>query len=205
MGDRSRGRRYPRTVAAERAFAVLMCFAVAALAAAFTFARGNMLPALGPAVPFAVLALALEWTGHPRAWPAELAAPLALGAVPAAMALAQGWPVPAALGLWGALATRIVPTVPYIRARVRLDRGERTTLVWPLMLQLAGILWAAWLARQHVAPRLVIVAAVLLALRAAYGLSPWRPRSRVMVLGLTEVAFGLATVALIAMGVVRDW
>ena len=38
--------------------------------------------------------------------------------------LAGGWPLAVAFGLWAILAARVVPTILYVRARLRLLRGK---------------------------------------------------------------------------------
>jgi hypothetical protein len=48
-----------------------------------------------------------------------------------------------------------------------------------------------------------LIAAGLLALRAASGLSPWRPRVSVPRLGVSEIVFGAVTVLVVALG--ADW
>ncbi len=198
--DRAKGRRYARTVAAERAFALLAIAAAALFAAGVVFARGPVLLAAGAAAPIAAIALALEARGEARSAAAELLAPLALAATAAAIAIAGGWDTARAVGLWGALAARVVPTILYIRARLRLDRGERPSLAPALAAQALGVAWAAGLAAAGVAPRLAALAAAILAARAAFMLSPARPRWRTMFLGVSEIVFGALTVALIAVG-----
>ena len=46
----------------------------------------------------------------------------------------------AVLVVFALLAARIVSTIPYIRARVRLDRGEQPALTLPLVLRVPEIL-----------------------------------------------------------------
>lgn len=199
-GDRRRGRRYARTVLAERAFTVLAIVAVAALAASVATSRGSVLFAVGLAAPLAASALALDLGQRARDAAAETAAALGLGGVAAGIVLAAGGPRPLAFALWALVAARAVPTILFVRARLRLDRGQRASVTGPLLLHLAAIAAAVALVRVHLAPTLAISALGVLALRAAYGLSPWRPRVKPMVLGIGEVVLGLSYVAALAMG-----
>jgi hypothetical protein len=200
LGDRRRGRRYPRTAAAERAFAVLAVVAAAALAAGLALARGPALGALGLGAPLAALALAFDLSLRSRAVAAEVAGAVALGATAAAVPLAAGHAVAASYGLWGVVAIRVVTSVLFVRARLRLDRGEPAPVAVSRIAQAAGLA-AAWaLAVRGLIPGLAAWGVAALALRAVYGLSPWRPRMSIPRFGATEVAFGLLLVALTAAG-----
>lgn len=199
--DRRRGRRHPRTLLSERAFAVLAVIAAVSLAGALALAHGPLLLAVGLALPLGVLAVALDLSRRARSLAAELAAPLALGAASPAIALAAGWPTGVALGLWGVLAARIVPTIFFVRARLRLERVEHAGRALALTVQFAGLVWVAWLAARGLTPWIAVGAVFLLALRAAHGLSPWRPRVTTKQLGLGELGYGLALVLAVAVTV----
>ncbi len=203
IGDRRRGRRYPRTRAAERAFAGLALVAALALAGALLLARGPLLWALGLAAPLAAIALAFDLAARPREAASEMAGALALASTAAAIALAAGWSAGPALGLWGVLAARDVPSVLYVRARLRLDRDQPAPIAAALLAQVVGIAAAIALARAACAPWLAVVALTLLALRAGVGLSRWRIRTTIPRFGLSELAFGLMVVALTAIGSAR--
>jgi hypothetical protein len=200
VSDRRRGRRYPRTVVAERAFTVLMMAAAAALAGAVVLARGPLLFAVTRAAPLAAAALAFDLSRRSRALAAELMGSLALAGSAAAIALAGGWEVAPALGLWGVLAARGVSSIAYVRARLRLERGEPAPIALALTAQALAVAGIAALAQAGPAPRLAVAALVLLALRAAVGLSPWRVRMTTMQLGISEIVFGALTIAATAVG-----
>jgi hypothetical protein len=205
IGDRRKRRRYPRTVTAERALAACITLAALAVAGALLLSRGPLVLVLALAAPLVVLALALDLGRMSREAAAEVSAALALGGTASAAALAAGWAVAPALGLWAILAARTVPTILYVRARLRLDRGERAQVAGALTAHALGVGFATVLAVRHLAPWLGVGAIGLLALRAVFGLSALRPRLTTLQLGLSEVAIGLATVLAIAVGVKRGW
>jgi hypothetical protein len=190
LGDRRRGRRYPRTALAERAFAVLAAIAAAAVAGAVALAPHPFLPALALAAPVAALALAYDLAQRGREAAAELVAPLALAAAAPAMALAAGAAPLAAATLALLLVARAVPTVLYVRARLRLERGQPAGRTLALLAQVAGIAAAAF-APLAPAVRVAAVAGTLtLGARAAWGLSPARPRLTTKQLGALEAVLG---------------
>jgi hypothetical protein len=199
-GDRRRGRRYPRTAQAERAFASLATLAAGGLVGAAVTARGPMMLAVGLAAPLAAATLALDLSLRSREALAELLAPLALSALAPAMALAAGWKAAPAFALWVLLAARAIPSILYVRARLRLERGGRANLALALVAQGLAIATAAGLAARGLAPWLGVAAIGLLALRAAWGLSPWRPRWSVKQVGVSEAVAGAITVLAIAIG-----
>jgi hypothetical protein len=80
---------------------------------------GFLLPLLF-AAPIAIVQLFYDAMGRSRKLIAELAGSISIGAVATAIAIAGGWPHPAAFGLWVILAARTVPTILYLRARLRL-------------------------------------------------------------------------------------
>jgi len=203
LADRRRGRSYERTGLARR---YLMGYAAVAVV---TLAVGFMLGGWRPFLPLLaaapLLALFAAYDQRPgRHWQAELVAPVAFAAIVAAMALAAGWAWPPALGLWGFMIARAVPAVLFIRSRLRLDKGQAAAPGESLaavfvahvlaVAAVAGLAWLGWL------PWLAVVAAVVLLLRAAWGLSPWRWRISVIALGFLETGFGILAVLLVAVG-----
>jgi hypothetical protein len=200
LGDRRRGRHYPRTAAAERAFAAVAVAGALALAGALLLARGAVLVPLGLAAPIAALALAADLSQRSRELAAEIAGALALAAVAAAIPLAAGHALAPALGLWGMLAARVATSVPFVRARLRLDRGQPAPVAAALAAQAAGLVAVGGLVRSGVLGGPALAAMAVLALRAAFGLSPWRPRMSIPRFGVTEVVFGLIVVALTGVG-----
>lgn len=203
--DRSRGKVYPRTLAAERAFAACVLLGALAVACALITSRGPLLLAVGLAAPVAAVALAFDLSRRSRDLSAELAGAIAMGAAATAIALAAGWPRAEAFGLWGVLAARALGTIAFVRARLRLERGETWGASGVAISQTLAIALAVGLAWAHAAPPAVVIAMAVLAARAAWGLSPWRLRLRVAMLGVSEIVAGLIVIALVVWGRARGY
>lgn len=199
LGDRRRGRRYPRTALAERAFVALALLGASALAGALALARGPVPLALAAAAPLATAALALDLGRRSREAVSESLAALALGGVAAAIVLGAGRPPRIAFALWALLALRALPAIAYVRARLRLDRGEPANPALALGLHVAAGAAGLALAPGLFAAGPLAWAFGLLAARAAFGLSPRRPRWRTAWLGVSEVVAGAAFVVLVAL------
>ena len=118
--DRRRSRRLSRTVLAERFVLLYFGIAVLGLVAAIKTAHAGFLLTLLLAAPLSLVQLVYDSMGRSRTLIAELSGSISVGAVAAAIALAGGWPRPAAFGLWAIMAARVVPTILYLRARLRL-------------------------------------------------------------------------------------
>lgn len=203
LADRRRGRAYERTALAWRYLMIYGVVALAGLAAGLALGGWRPFAPLVAAAP--LLALFMVYDQRPgRFWQAELVAPVAFAAIVSAMALADGWAWAAALGLWGFMIARAVPAVLFIRARLRLDKGkeaapgESVPAVFAAhvlaVVGVVGLVWFGWL------PWLAVVAAVMLLLRAMWGLSAWRWRTSVIALGFLETGLGILAVVLVAIG-----
>jgi len=200
-GDRRRGRRFPRTAVAER-FALLYAGLALAglLAAATTAASYQFILPLLLAAPFAAVQLAYDATGRSRALAPELAGSFGLAAVSTSIALAGGWPLPAAFGLWAILASRVVPTILYVRARLQLKHGETPSLSPVFISHVCALGIVVALALMKVAPLLAVVALLVLLLRAAFGFSETAQRASAKRIGIGELAYGAMTVLAVAAG-----
>ncbi len=205
MGDRRRGKCYPRTEMAERALLVLGPLAVAGVVAAVAYAGPRVLIPVALALPAATVALAYDLRNRGRVWLAELAAPIALGASAPAIALAHGWELVPALALWGVLIARGVPSILYVRARLRLERGQPVAWGVSEAAQGAALLGVAWLAAGGFVPWLAVAAIAVLAGRAFVGLSSLRKPVTAQRVGFTELGLGLFTVLLAAVGYWGGW
>ena len=125
LTDVRRGRSAPRTALAWRFALAYGALLLLALAAALTLVghASVLLPAL-LAAPLAALQLGFDARGRAREFVPEAAGAVAMGSLAACVALAGGWSLLPALGLWALLAARAVPAIIYVRARLRLERGE---------------------------------------------------------------------------------
>lgn len=199
--DRRRGRRYARTAAAERVLLVYTGLALAGFVAALALGGLRPLLPLAIAAPLGLVQVVDLLGNRGRELSRELAGVIALAAVAAAIALAGGESAPVAFGLWAVLAARAVPSVIYVRERLRLEKGKPAARGWVLASSGLALAAIALLARWGVVPALAAVAIALLLARAALGVSPWRRPARPQRIGFLELGLGLLTVLLTALGV----
>jgi hypothetical protein len=200
MIDRRKGVRYPRTAAAERFWLGYSGIAVVFLIIAMVLSGAAFWPVLAVVVPIGLLVLAHDALGRSREVVAEAAGAVALCGLATAIARAGGFPAGPAWGAGLLLALRAIPSVLYVRARIRLDRGLPAGPWLVLAAHVLALVAAIVLAWQAWAPWVAAAAFAVLLLRAAWCLSPLRGAVRPQTLGFQELAFGLLTLAILALG-----
>jgi hypothetical protein len=201
--DRRRGRRFARTALAERFVLLYGVIAIAGVVAAYQAAGAEPFIPLLLAAPLMLVQLVYDATNRSRDWMPEVAGPAALAAVSASLAIAGGWPLATALSLWAIMAARAVPAVVYVRARLRLEKGQPFSRMPVFIAHGAAILVALGLAIAELAPVLVVVTMAILLLRAIYGLAPRPQPTPAKIIGLQELAYGIMTVVLVYAGFTR--
>jgi hypothetical protein len=197
--DRRRGRRFVRTALAERFLLLYLAVSAAGFGLALILAGLDVLIPFLLAVPLAMGMLYYDTRNASRHWLPELLGPLALGTGATSIALAGGWPLLPAAMLWLILAARAIPSILYVRARLRQAKGQAVEPGPVIGSQLVALLLAMALAASRLIPWLVVLALGILAGRAVYGLRI-QPQVPPKIIGLQELAFGLITVLLTALG-----
>jgi len=150
--------------------------------------------------PLVAVFLLYDTRNQSRRLVPELAGPPGLAAVAVSMAIAAGWAWPAAAALWVLLMARVIPSVTYIRARLRLEKGKPFAVAPVVLVHVVFTAAAVWLWRDGLAPLLAVVFLVVLFARAIVGLSPLRIFRRAKQVGVFEVVAGALYVVAVAVG-----
>jgi hypothetical protein len=174
--------------------------AAAGLAAAWALAGIRPLVPFIIAGPFFLLFAVYDVRHEARLLLPELLAPAAIAVSAPAIALAGGWTAQAALVLWVLLVLRFIPTVLYIRARLRLERDKPYDAAASNTAHGAAVLAGGGLAGAGLAPWLSVVGLGVLLVRAVVGLSRYHRPAAAKVIGFSEVAYGTLFVLLTAVG-----
>lgn len=170
------------------------------------FAVGMALAGWRPLLPYLLLSPLLAAYGafdvqnQARRLLPELVAPMGLAASAPAIALAGGSQWTAAWTLWLLLQARAIPSILYVRSRLRLERGEAIDRRPASLSHLAALLLGVALWKGGLAPMLTIAALALLLARAIRGLSASRRPAKAKEVGFSELAFGLGYVLAIVAG-----
>ncbi|RMF77985.1 MAG: prenyltransferase [Chloroflexi bacterium] len=198
--DRRRGRRYARTALAERVALGYALLGIVGIVLAVTLSDIDILLPMALAVPFVMIQLAYDARNKGRALLPELAGPTALAAVGGSIVLAGGWSRGAALVLSGIVAARAIPSVLYVRSRLRLEFEKPTNIIIPIVAHAVAVIAVIALAMIDEAPVLAVVMMIILMARAAHGLSIYRRPSPPKVIGFQELGLGMLMVVLVAIG-----
>jgi hypothetical protein len=179
----------------------LLYFVIAALALAVAIRTGGagfLLPLL-LAAPIALVQLSCDCTDRSRSLIAELAGSIAAGALATAIAISGGWTHPLAFVLWTIITARSVPTILYLRARLRRRRHKPASARLAIIAHVLAVLTIIILAWEGIAPLLAVLAMAVLLTRAAIGLRSVKPTPP-QKLGVTELIFGVVTVGMFFTG-----
>ncbi|NPV65582.1 MAG: YwiC-like family protein [Anaerolineae bacterium] len=200
VADWRRGRRFARTRLAEQVAAAYVLIALLGLVLAIALAGPGILAPLLIAIPLGLLQLAFDFRGQSRHLLPELAGPVALATSATMIALAGGWQLQPALLLTLLLTARAIPSILYVRARLRLSKGQPAWPAAAILCHLAGVALVAALAAAGLTPWLAFIALSILTLRAAWVLQQRHRDVPARVIGFLEIGFGLLTALLIAAG-----
>jgi hypothetical protein len=190
--DRRRGRSLPRTRVAWRIAALELASIVMLTTAAGVEAGWAWLVPVVAALPLFAIELWYDVRSRSRRLLPELCGAVGITAVTAAIVIIGGgrW----SLAIAGAmiLAGRAVASVPFVRTQIVRLRRQPTSLTGTDGFQVAGIVVA--LAAAAADPRVLSGAGAVVAVAAVQFLWLRRPVPPAKVLGLWQMAFGLAVV-----------
>lgn len=151
---------------------------------------------LAAALPLVAVELWFDMRSRSRRLVPELAGTVGMGSVVAAIVLAAGQSNALALGLWVVVSARAVAAIPYARTQVFRGHGRQVSR-WRSDLAQAlavGAVAGGWLADAVPTPAVVAVAGIavfnVVAIR--------RPVRPAVVVGMQQMAFGVAVVAVTA-------
>ncbi len=196
--DRRRGRTLPRTRVAWRIALVELVSLVAAAGLAVVLAGWTWLVPFALAAPLFTVELWFDVRSRGRRLIPELCGAIGITAAAAAIVLAGGEPATLAVAVWAVLAARALASIPFVRTQIRRLRHD-TPLGATDAFQVVAALGAV--AATIVDHRVVVgaMAVVLVVLVQLVALR--RPVPPAKVLGMRQMAMGLAVVAATAAGV----
>lgn len=200
LSDWRSGKRYPRTVWAERFACLYATLSLLAAGIALWVTEHAFWLPLVLATPLLLGQLVADLRRQSRTLIAELAGTTALQSIAAALVLAGGQTLAAALGLWGILALWALTSIVYVRTRLRLARDQAARRLPVYLVHISAcalVVGGAWLG---LVSWLVAAASGLLAIRAWIGLLPHSLHTPTAIIGVQEIVVALLTVVLVATG-----
>lgn len=176
-----------------------------ALIALLATLTGGGLPVILPLIPAYGVALIQVWLfdirGNSRHWMPEVIGAVVMSAFAVSIALAGGWSIAFALALAIIIIARAIPTIFYVRARLRQIKSGNTNTRPQTAILLHGlaVILIIGLRLLNLVPTLTIFATLILLGRAIYFI---RQNQDVpaKIVGMQEIIFGLILVISTAIG-----
>jgi hypothetical protein len=147
------------------------------------------------AIPFALAQIAFDVTGRSRQMFAELAGALAISSSAALIIAIAGHPLHLALLVWLLIAARIVPSILYVRYRLRRRKGQASTPSATIISHLVPFAVVPVAVSAGASP-IAAVPYILLMGRAIAGMVS-RADGSAKRIGIAEIAWGVVTVVLL--------
>lgn len=198
--DLKAGRRLPQTRAAAAFLAAYGSFSAVGLTGAFYFSETWSLLPLLALVPFGIFQFYNDISRKNRELIPELAGAIAISSSAPAIAMSAGWNWPEAALLWCVFVCRSVPSVVYVRQRLRLEKGKPFTRSAPVLLHAAGLGAVAALVIVGSASYLILPVFAFLMFRSVSGLSARRRKLKAVQLGIRETIYGAVLVLSVIIG-----
>lgn len=198
--DLSAGRRLPQTETASRFLFGFLAICFVGLAGSLALSEAADLIPLFALIPFGAFQIYSDVARKTRQLLPELAGSAAISASAPAIALAAGWSAAESIALWAIFISRSIPSIVYIRQRLRLEKGKDFNRLAPAVLHVAGLAAVAGLAYYRLAPVAICAVFAFLLYRAVSGLSESRRRMKAMQLGIRETVYGAVLVVSLIIG-----
>lgn len=141
-----------------------------------------------------------EKAGQGRRLYVEIMAALSMAIISMSITLSADWTAEQATGLMLFSASRTVPSVFYVRARLRLDKNNASYVRISNIVNIMAFGLVFLLIYQQGLSWFVLLPFLVLLGRALYGVSSYRPRQTVKQIGIVEFLVGLQMVILVAVG-----
>jgi len=200
FADLKAGRSRPQTDAARSfAFAYL---SIAAIGLVGTLALVGVIPLLPLIItaPLGAITLWYDVSGKSRRVAPEMAGVLTLASSAAVSGLAAGWGAAASVALSIVIVLRLIPSMLYIRERLKLEKGKPSSFAVPIALHVFALIAVSSLAWYSLSPWLPLTIFTFLLVRSITGSSDFRLKLRAKQLGILEVVFGTLVVVSVIVG-----
>jgi hypothetical protein len=200
LGDWQSGRNLPRTRIALRFGFIYTAFASLGLTGSFFYAPLESFLPLIALSPFVVYLIARDVARQTRQLLPEIIGAVALSSSTIIFALAANWKLCEAVALWAVFVGRLVPSILYVRTRLRLAKGKDASVSAAIGVHHLSLLAIGVLAYLDLISWLPVLMMAFLTARAIHGLSAWTSPAPAKTIGIREVIYGALTVISVVLG-----
>lgn len=200
LGDWLQKRRLPRTEIATRFVLIFGGIAMTGMLGSVFFGTLDSLIPFAVTTPIVVYLIIQDAARRTRELLPEILAAFALASSVAVLALADGFASSFALALWTIMLARLIPSVLYVRSRLRLEKGKEFSRFVPITAHLIALASVVVFYSVSLASVLTVLMAAFLTGRAAVGLSKYRQILKAKIIGVWEVIYGVLYALSIVVG-----
>lgn len=151
-------------------------------------------------LPLAIYQIYCDASRKSRELLPELTGAIAISSSVAVVALADNWTFSAAAALWGIFVARLIPSILYVRNRLRLEKGKDFSQIVPFFANLSALIFVGMLAFKGFASLITTAMFAVLLVRSTIGLSKYRRKVKAMRIGVWEVIYGSLTAISVVLG-----
>lgn len=151
-------------------------------------------------IPLAIYQIYCDVSRKNRQLMPEITGAIAISSSAAVIALAGGWSFPAAFALWGIFVARLLPSIAYVRNRLKLEKGKEFSMIPVILVHFIAFGAIGMLSEYNLASKLTLFIFAVLLGRAMLGLSSYRRKMKAMKIGIWEVIYGVLTVLSVIIG-----
>lgn len=200
LADWKQGRRLPRTEIALKFTLIFGGISAVGFIGSLIFAPAASFIPFVIAAPLAIYLISQDVARQSRELVPEILAAFALAASTAALIVADGGAWPFAIAMWGVMMARLIPSIIYVRDRLRMEKGKDYSRLVPIGLHVAALIAVGALAYFGLGPVLPVLMMAFLLGRAIQGMSSIRQRATAKQIGVQEVIYGCVTVLTVVVG-----
>lgn len=200
LADWKQGRRLPRTEIALKFTLIFGGISAVGFIGSLIFAPAASFIPFVIAAPLAIYLISQDVARQSRELVPEILAAFALAASTAALIVADGGAWPFAIAMWGVMLARLIPSIIYVRDRLRMEKGKDYSRLVPIGLHVAALIAVGALAYLGLGPVLPVLMMAFLLGRAIQGMSSIRQRATAKQIGVQEVIYGCVTVLTVVVG-----
>lgn len=191
LGDFLQSKRLPRMVPAKRFTLIFGALTTVGLLGSLILAPVQSFIPLAVVAPLVIYLIFQDVSRRTRDLLPELLAAITLACSVAVLTLADEWSFIAASALWAIMLARLIPSVLYVRSRLRLEKGKQFSRLAPITLHVLALLAVGVFYYLGFSSILTVLMAAFLLCRAILGLSVFRKPSKAKTIGLLEVIYGV--------------
>lgn len=151
-------------------------------------------------LPFGIYQIYCDASKQSRQLLPELTGAIAISSSVAVIGIAGGLPTSIGYALWAVFVARLIPSILYVRNRLRLEKGKDFSIISVVLAHFGALVSVGLLSVYGLIPKLPLLMFTVLLIRAGWGLSPYRKRVKAMRIGVWEVIYGILTALSVVLG-----